>query len=165
MLNKNNKENLKRKKDPEFFLKMMHRKIRNRCNCNKGSTSKYYYGKFYCSEKEFINKFKNDKTFLLLYKNWLDSNYEYKLIPSTDRIDKTKDYSLDNIQIVTHSKNASQDKEKLPILMFDLAGNFICEWESKWAAHKALNIPNGNICKVCYGKRKSAGGYVFKFKS
>lgn len=153
------------KEDPVVFLKRVWNNIKIRCTNKYHSTAKYYYGKKYCDRDEFINYFKNNKTFLKLFKRWAKFDYEYKEIPSINRKNNDLGYLLENLEFITHSENCGINKEKLPILMYDLEGNFIKEYPSKWAAHKELNIPNGNICKVVYGKRKSAGGYVFKFKS
>lgn len=156
-----------RKTDPKIFLLFTWRNIKLRCAspCKKTINHKYYFGMEYCGKEIFIETFYNNQEFLNLWKQWQNKNFEYKYTPSVDRIDNNKGYLIDNIQFKTHSDNAGKDKIKLPILMFDLKGNFIREFESKWQAHQLLKIPNGNICKVCYGIRKSAGGYVFKFKS
>lgn len=157
--------NRRRRDSLPFFLSDLFSKMKLRTTSkSQGINYKYYYGKELPNKIEFINKFIKDETFLKLHKNWLDNNCEYKLTPSIDRIDKNLDYQLNNLQFLTHSKNAGKDKEKLPILMYSLDGEFIKEWESKWAVHLALGIPNGNLVKVCYGERKSAGGYIWKFK-
>lgn len=154
--------NRRRKQDKMFFLVDLYNHIKNRCN-NKSSRGNYL-GKKICSKSMFLEKFINDESFNNLHKEWADNGYIYKYTPSIDRINNDGDYTIDNIQFITHSKNAGKDKNKLPILMFDLNGNFIKEWESKWQAHLELGIPNGNIVKVCYGKRRNAGGFIFKFK-
>jgi hypothetical protein len=155
----------RKKTDPIFFLRQLYHHFKARCVNPNGTSAKYYYGKKYCEVQEFIDYFKNDSQFKKLYKAWQKSGFVYKITPSINRIDKNSHYLLKNLEFITHSKNAGIDKEKLPILMYDLDGNFIREFESKWQAHQILGIPNGNLCKVCYGKRKSAGGYVFKFKN
>lgn len=150
--------------EPEYFLRRVYSNIITRCTNPTHSTAKYYFGLKYCNEQQFFTKFLKDKSFLKLYKQWQKSNFKFEKTPSVDRINKNKGYLISNLQFLSLDKNCGKEKKKLPILMFDLEGNFIKEFESKWAAHKELGIPNGNICKVVYGKRKSAGGYVFKFK-
>lgn len=152
------------RKKPKSFLKRVWNNIKIRCTNNEASTATYYFGMEFCNKDEFINHFLKDPIFLKLHSDWGSYGYSFEKTPSIDRIDSTKGYQLNNLQFMHLDKNCGKDKEKLPILMFDLSGNFIKEFESKWAAHKELGIPNGNICKVVYGKRKSAGGYVFKFK-
>lgn len=43
-------------------------------------------------------------------------------------------------------------------------GEFIREWDYMSQASKELNINKANIAETCYGKRKSAGGYVWKYE-
>ena len=47
--------------------------------------------------------------------------------------------------------------------MFDKNGNFMAEFESTTKAAEAIGKPYAKISEVCYGKRKSSYGYVFKF--
>lgn len=42
--------------------------------------------------------------------------------------------------------------------------NFIKTWESIHNVERELNISNSTICKVCNGKGKTAGGYIWKYK-
>lgn len=46
----------------------------------------------------------------------------------------------------------------------DLNGNFIAEYPSALAASKATNGHQSSISKVCKGERKTANGYIWKFK-
>ena len=52
---------------------------------------------------------------------------------------------------------------KKPILQYDLNGNFIKEWESSSIVKLHLGITN-HIAACCKGKRKTAGGYKWKYK-
>jgi len=54
---------------------------------------------------------------------------------------------------------------KKSILQLDKNGSFIKEWESARKVYQILNIEYKNISACCYGKRKTAGGYVWKFKN
>lgn len=57
------------------------------------------------------------------------------------------------------SKNPKAKKVK----QFDLNGNLIKIWESQIEARKTLKIANGDISKCCNGKRKTAGGFIWKY--
>ena len=46
---------------------------------------------------------------------------------------------------------------------YDLDGNFIKTWESISSIEKELDIKGTHISRVCRGKRKTTGGYVFKY--
>lgn len=43
-------------------------------------------------------------------------------------------------------------------------GVLIATYVSAFEAHEITGINHGNICSCCCGKRKSAGGYVWKHK-
>lgn len=51
-----------------------------------------------------------------------------------------------------------------PIIQCDLNGNFIKEWDSLQAAGIALNIDKSSLTKACKGKRKTCGGFIWKYK-
>lgn len=50
------------------------------------------------------------------------------------------------------------------ILQLDISNNIIKEWPSITDASDSLNIPSTNISRVCKFKRRSAGGYIWKYK-
>jgi hypothetical protein len=50
------------------------------------------------------------------------------------------------------------------IIQYDMNGNFINEFRSARSAGSTLNIPHGNIIQCLHDKRKSAGGFLWKYK-
>lgn len=77
---------------------------------------------------------------------------------------------LHNINInKVNIKNASKNNgmyNKIPsnaksVLQYDKDGNFIAEWKYAAEAKRVLGIEN--IAAVCSGKRKYAGGYIWKY--
>lgn len=46
---------------------------------------------------------------------------------------------------------------------YDINGNFIKTWESISNIEKDLGILGTHISRVCKGKRKTTGGYIFKY--
>lgn len=46
---------------------------------------------------------------------------------------------------------------------YDLDGNYIKTWESISSIERELNIKSTHISRVCRGKRKTTGGYIFKY--
>ena len=51
------------------------------------------------------------------------------------------------------------------VLQYDLDGNFLREYVSANNADDELNLGHGNVYSVCCGKKKSAGNYIWKFKT
>lgn len=48
------------------------------------------------------------EVYMELHKKWVESGCEHKLAPSVDRIDKSKGYTLDNMQWLTVSENSKK---------------------------------------------------------
>ena len=61
------------------------------------------------------------------------------------------------------SKSISESRKK-PVLQFDLHENFIKEYPSIKDAENENKIATGHISKVCKGTRKTAGGFIWKYK-
>ena len=58
---------------------------------------------------------------------------------------------------------AHKQKLSKKILQYTKSGEFIRQWPSAMEAQIKLGIAQSNICKCCNGKRKSAGGYVWRY--
>ena len=61
-------------------------------------------------------------------------------------------------------QKASIEAKSIPIIQYDLDGNFIKEWKSQTQAAKKLKIHQANINKVLLGKRKKTAGFIWKYK-
>lgn len=83
--------------------------------------------------------------------------------PTIDRENNDGNYCLENCRFIEKSENSTKDKYK-QVNQYDAAGNFIRTWKSGWEVQRVLGIANSNISRVCIGKRKTAGGYIWKFK-
>lgn len=149
---------------PRFFLQQRYTQIRQRCTNKKQKNYELYKRKLNITREDFINKFINCKKFKQLYKEWQESNFCYKKVPSVDRIDVDGDYTIDNIQILTHSQNCRKDQKTRSIVMLDKENNYIKTFEAGSRSAKDTNIPWANIWKVCNKQRKTAGGYKFMYK-
>lgn len=63
------------------------------------------------------------------------------------------------------SKNITQTYPKImkKVKQYDLEGNFIKEWKSITDAEEHLNINLKHMAEHCRGKRKSLGGYIWRY--
>jgi len=117
----------------------------------------------------------SNSEFHLLHKDWVDSDYEKWLVPSIDRKDDYKSYSLDNIQITTFFENNSRahydrrnginNKASKAVLQYDFCGNFIKEYFSTCNAFRETGIKQSSISKACLNKGGRAGRFLWKFKT
>lgn len=53
---------------------------------------------------------------------------------------------------------------KKPVLQYSKNGDYVELWESASKAAKDLEIQQSEITKNCRGKRKSAGGFIWKYE-
>jgi len=58
-----------------------------------------------------------------------------------------------------------KNKTIKPVIQYDINMKFIKEWDSIVSASKELGIGGNSITTCCKGKYKSAGGYIWKYKS
>lgn len=84
--------------------------------------------------------------------------------------DKSNNH-VSNLEWCTQSENiqyAYDQGRKTPphekrIAQYDMDGNLIRVWKSQAEVQRTLGIFQGNIYKVCSGKRNQAGGYKWKY--
>ena len=134
--------------------------------------------------KQHIN-IKGGYYYVCLLKNGKHKNYYvHRLVaeaflPNTDNLpqvnhkDENKlNNSVDNLEWCTNEYNhnygtinerISQSQSK-PVLQYDLNGNLIKEWKSiNECGRNGFN--QGDICKCCNGKRKTAKGFIWVYKN
>lgn len=151
------------RRTPKGVLTNLYSKMKDR-NIKKG------FGKLDFSLKDLHKKYLEDKEFLRIYQRWADGGYETKLKPSFDRMNPTLGYTIENIKVVPWFENRRKgDWENsfiytTPVVMFDMNGNKIREFGSTKEACFATGIRQSGITLCCQGKRKKAGGYVFKYR-
>lgn len=115
--------------------------------------------------EEFKNKYLKNETYLKLYDNWVKNNYASDYKPSFDRIDNTKDYSFENLQIITWKENNEKGRKECSkkVMQYDLNGNYIRTFKSIIDASKETNVYHSNISSCCKGKLKTSGGYIWRY--
>ena len=68
-----------------------------------------------------------------------------------------------NVNYGTRNERAGYSRSK-PILQYSKSGEFIKEWQSAVEVKLVLGIDNSHIMACCKGKRKSAGGFIWRYK-
>ena len=105
--------------------------------------------------------------------HWLALGCQTEMIPSLDRIDDYKPYTLDNIQVVTWIKNRSKsnsdrkngvnNKNSKAVIQTAKDGEFITEHYSIRQASRDTKINQSDISQCCLGKLNSSGGFCWKY--
>ena len=88
------------------------------------------------------------------------------------------DNRADNLEWCTHKENnnwldhnelvskalLNKKSTSKPVEQYTLDGVFVAEYPSIKEAERQTGISNSNICQCCKGNKKSAGGYIWKYK-
>jgi len=111
-----------------------------------------------------------------LWETWRNGNYEKSLIPSVDRKDPNKGYSLQNIRLVTWTENndkAYEDrkacihvtKQNRKIRQLTLEGILVAEFDSISSAARITGVGRVPINSVCRKKPNNltAGGFKWEY--
>jgi len=123
---------------------------------------------------ELYEWLKLQNNFNKLFENYVKSGYKKMLVPSCDRLDDYKPYTLDNLRLVTWNINKNKsfidkkqginNKQSKAILQYTKNNIFIKEWYSISEAARNINGSKGNIQEVCSGKRKTAYKFKWRYK-
>jgi len=90
-----------------------------------------------------------------------------------NHIDENKaNNNISNLEYVTHKTNINYgsniqrrtSKQSKPVAQYSCEGELIAEFSSTVDAEKETGIWHNNISKVCKGKAKTAGGFVWRYK-
>lgn len=60
--------------------------------------------------------------------------------------------------------NKIREKNSKTVIQYSLDGTFIKEWKSVIQASRELKISQGHISECCNNKRKSSGGFIWRYK-
>jgi hypothetical protein len=83
---------------------------------------------------------------------------------------KISEYQKNKIFTEEHKRRISEAKSGVnhhfakKVYQYTKDGMFIKEWDYMTQASQELKINKGNIGEVCNGKRKSAGGYIWRYE-
>jgi len=107
-----------------------------------------------------------------LYHLWEVSNFDKMLVPSVDRINDYLPYTFSNIQLMTWRENnkkgyidrsnGKNNKANKTVFQYTKDDFFIEEYISISEASRQTKVNIGNISECCKGKRKTAGGFMWR---
>jgi hypothetical protein len=102
----NNSVTKKYEKTINGFLMRLYRNMKSRIGGVQKQKYHLYEGKELLSRDEFYEWAKSNATFLKLFHEYKNNDFNRKLAPSVDRIDSSKGYEISNMEFVTHSENS-----------------------------------------------------------
>ena len=109
------------------------------------------------TREQFLNRYLKNAVYQLLYSKWVEGGMQSKDKPSFDRLDPSKGYSFENIELTTWAINYERAVEarKNPVVIYK-DGKFFARYESQKAATDALGVqfPSPN--------RRKPEGYLSK---
>ena len=115
-LSNNNVCTKKYEKTPNGFLVRLYRNMKSRITGVQKDKFHLYEGKYLLGKEEFYKWAKDNPNFLLLLKEYENSNYDRKLAPSVDRVNSKLGYFIDNMEWVTHSENSRRGANNKKLL-------------------------------------------------
>ena len=140
-------------------------------NQKLGSTKRGHAKPSY-TKGELSNWLFSNKKFDVIYEEWVKSGYLKTMRPSVDRIDDTKGYSFDNIQLMTWGENnnkAYRDQMygtkfdgQRRVIKISISGDEICGYVSISEAIRR-NPRASKVSECCSGIRKTAGGFRWRY--
>ena len=126
--------------------------IKQRCDNPKNNVYKYYGEKGVTYPEEW-------KTFKGF---WEDMGNSYKEGLTIDRKDNKLNYSKENCEWVTLSRNAGKDKEK-GVIQLDEEGNEIARYSSAKEAAEKTGIHYQSLARVARGERKQTQNTYWQY--
>lgn len=155
----------KYKKTEQGLISVMY--SNQKSNATKRGRPQPEYTKSQFSEWLYQNGFKS------LYLKWKRSNYDKQLVPSCDRIDDYKEYTLENIQLLTWKNNREKyykdvasgrnRKATKSIIAKSIVDGKEKEFYSLAQASRELNICRAGISHNLSGKYTMSGGYIWNY--
>jgi hypothetical protein len=125
------------------------------------------------AKQDFVDFLLSNKKYINLHSEWVESGYENSLIPSVDRIDDYKGYSLDNIEVMTWKENRIKSNEdrknginnmtNKAVVKMDLNEVELEVYHSLRYAERKTSIHQACIWRACNGEQKTAGGFKWKY--
>ena len=147
--------------------------IAKKYNGQRHSPSSKLYGMPEYNLHELRSWALSQAIFHKLFDNWVKSDFNKWLSPSFDRTNDYKRYSLKRLRITTWRDNhvksikdtlsGANNKKGRRIKQISLCGNHILAHYSINSAGRISGVNSNNIRECCQGKRKTAGGFKWRY--
>jgi len=125
------------------------------------------------SKEKLYNWIVSKPQFKKLYDKWVSSGYNKMLIPSCDRRNDYRPYTLRNLQLVTFKENLENSysnirnginrKQCRAVIQRMKNGTFVAKYYSIKEAERKTGIFESGISSTCRGRVKTAGGFKWEY--
>jgi len=92
------------------------------------------------------------------------NNYDFNLEWCTVKYNNIYGTRIQKVISNTDYKKAGL-KISVKLNQYDKSGKFIKKWDGARIAERELNIDHSHIAKCCKGKKKTAGGYIWRYEN
>lgn len=115
------------------------------------------------SKQDLLNYCLSSSRFIELYNAWVESEYLKDLKPSIDRLEDNKGYSFGNIRVTTWlcNKLKGEHQRMKPIAQYTKQNKLVKKFNGLNEAIRETGF--GGIKDVVTGRRKTAGGFKWKY--
>lgn len=115
----------------------------------------------------------------LVAMHFLDLPFNYKDLVVNHKDENPKNNNFNNLEWMTQKENCNygnrnkklslklknrQDLSR-PVIQYSKSLNYINTFESQKEAERITKIKRTNISECCYNRRKTAGGFIWRFKN
>lgn len=121
------------------------------------------------SKFDFVAWLYTQTEYHIIYDKWVESNFEKQLSPSVDRLDNSKGYDFDNIQVVTWAENQANAHRDFRLANARMVQGTHLQsgekevFQSITDAASDTGVAQYNIVHCCAGRRGTAGGYSWRY--
>lgn len=107
--------------------------------------------------------------YYLIYELWLTGLNQKTIAQKLHITEATVVRALNSFNIDSHirrSRAVSKEMEsrRKPVIQYDINMNYLAEYVSVAEASRQTKTQSADISKVCKGRRKTAGGYIWRWK-
>lgn len=96
-------------------------------------------------------------------KQWQDEDYKQKMSKQSSEVQKERLKDPEYLAEKSKQLKKYTDSIKKPVQQYDKQGNLIATFNGLREAGRQTGIQSSSIGKVANGKRKTAGGFVWKY--
>lgn len=145
-------------KDLDEIMKGKYSGIVKRCTGKPSYTNKNYVHLDYLPIYDYVDYVNKSKDILMdMWSKYIDSGKDMRLAISIDRIDDTKGYQVDNIQLVLHGFNAWKRNIRPIKVVFEGESKYFFSGEE---ASRYYDIRTKSIGNILRGEEAEDGKYI-----